>query len=197
MSEENQAPQLSFWEKVRKAAEKLEKAKRAIIPEKEITIDWRKVIPLAIAVIALIGSAYAAAQIISNWVTVGQVSIKPGYQVSAAVIQSLPAEMALYEEKLFKVQLTNNDQVQHLVNLDLNMSLIAGTGIDSADAIISCNGTSPTVVRDEATFVILRFPTNTALSPGEQTTYICKVKFVGEDLVDKMVKIEAAASEGT
>jgi len=190
----SEQPQSSFWKKLQQAAEKLEQAKKTML---STGINWRKVLPIFIAVIALIGSGYAAAQIISNWVTVGQVSVKPGYQVSAAVIQNLPSEMALYEEKQFKVQLTNNDQVQHNVNLDVNLTLIAGSGIDSSDFTITCNETDPTVVSDGDETVILRFPTNTAMAPGDQATYVCRIKFIGEDLVDKVVRVEATASEAS
>ena len=158
-------------------------------------LPWKKILVTLLIVVGAVGFTVAAANIISNILTVGTVSLQPGTKVTASLVAGLPSSMKIYDNETFKFKLTNNDGVDHTVNIWGNVSLTSGTGIDFQDFELACNGTAATLSADEANYVLIKVPRSDNIESGKTVLYFCWIKFVDEGLADKQVKVQVAAEE--
>ena len=155
------------------------------------TLPWRKILALVLIAVGLIGTAYAAITIISQWVLVGQGPIVQGERFGITVNQTF-TQFKLYRDYPFEITVKNNDIASHTVHPIFNLTLTSGTGIDFEHFTLSCNGTSAQKESDGDITVIARVPANANLDPGDSAKYVCTLKFVDEGLVDNQVKVEVA-----
>jgi len=161
-------------------------------PKRLKTLPWRKILALVMIAVGLIGTAYAAATIISQWVLVGQGPIVEGQPFEITVNQTF-TQFELYKNYSFQIAVKNNDVDSHTVHPFFNISLTSGDGtINYDDFRLFCNGTQASLGDDQNKFVSVRVPVNSALDPGDSAKYVCSLKFVDEGLVDNQVKVEVA-----
>ena len=162
-------------------------------------LPWKKILVTLLIVVGAAGSTIAAANIISNILTVGTVSLQPGTKVTASIVADLPSSMKIYENETFKFKLTNNDGVAHTVNIWGNVSVVSeasGNVIDSGDFELACNGTrADENPEDSDKYVVVHMPRSDKIDPGKTVLYICWIKFTDEGLADKQVKVQVAAEE--
>jgi len=155
------------------------------------TLPWKKILAFILIAVGLIGTAYAAVTVVSQWVLVGQGPIVQGERFAIAVNTTF-TQFKLYRDYPFEITVKNNDIASHTVHPIFNLTLTSGTGIDFEHFTLSCNGTSAQKESDGDKTVIARVPVNSALDPGDSTKYVCNLKFVDESLVDKEIKVEVA-----